>query len=36
VRSLSPARFLDGGWTWEDARSRAQQIYQDYYRVTSE
>jgi glycine/D-amino acid oxidase-like deaminating enzyme len=35
VRSLSPARFLDGGWTWEDARPRAQQIYQDYYRVTT-
>ena len=34
VRSLSPARFLDGGWTWEDARARAQQIYQDYYVVT--
>jgi len=36
VRSLSPARFLDGGWTWEDARARAQQVYEDYYVVTSD
>ena len=34
VRSLSPARFLDGGWTWEDARRRAQRHYEDYYVVS--
>jgi glycine/D-amino acid oxidase-like deaminating enzyme len=35
VRSLSPARFLDGGWTWEDARRRARRHYEDYYVVTT-
>jgi len=34
VRSLSPGRFLDGGWTWEDARRRAQRHYEDYYVVS--
>ena len=34
VRSLSPARFLDGGWTWDDARRRAQRHYEDYYVVS--
>jgi glycine/D-amino acid oxidase-like deaminating enzyme len=35
VRSLSPARFLAGGWTWEDARRRAQRHYEDYYVVST-
>ena len=35
VRSLGPGRFLDGGWTWADARRRAQGVYEDYYTVTT-
>ena len=35
VRSLSPARFMDGGWTWADARVRAQARYEDYYTVSA-
>jgi glycine/D-amino acid oxidase-like deaminating enzyme len=33
VRSLSPARFLPRDWDWQTARARAQQVYQDYYRL---
>jgi glycine/D-amino acid oxidase-like deaminating enzyme len=36
VRSLSPGRFIDRGWTWVDARSRAQGIYENYYTVTGD
>lgn len=31
VRSLSPARFTSGGWSWDGARAAATQVYQDYY-----
>jgi glycine/D-amino acid oxidase-like deaminating enzyme len=33
VRSLSPARFMDGSWSWEDARRRAQRVYETYYEL---
>jgi glycine/D-amino acid oxidase-like deaminating enzyme len=35
VRSLSPGRFMDGGWTWADACTRARARYEDYYTVTA-
>jgi glycine/D-amino acid oxidase-like deaminating enzyme len=31
VRSLSPDRFVPRTWSWEDARSRAQSVYEHYY-----
>lgn len=31
VRSLSPARFMPRTWTWESARERAEQVYENYY-----
>jgi glycine/D-amino acid oxidase-like deaminating enzyme len=31
VRSLSPARFMDGGWSWARARTAAQRVYEEYY-----
>jgi glycine/D-amino acid oxidase-like deaminating enzyme len=31
VRSLSPSRFMDHEWTWDDARRAAQGIYETYY-----
>jgi hypothetical protein len=31
VRSLSPARFMDGGWSWMPARAAAQRVYEEYY-----
>jgi len=31
VRSLSPARFMPRTWTWESARERAKQVYENYY-----
>jgi glycine/D-amino acid oxidase-like deaminating enzyme len=33
VRSLSPDRFTDSRWTWEEARRQASQIYESYYGV---
>jgi glycine/D-amino acid oxidase-like deaminating enzyme len=31
VRSLSPDRFIPRTWSWEDARVRAQAVYENYY-----
>jgi glycine/D-amino acid oxidase-like deaminating enzyme len=31
VRSLSPDRFIPRTWSWEDARSEAQAVYENYY-----
>ncbi len=31
VRSLSPDRFVPRTWSWEDARVRAQAVYENYY-----
>ena len=33
VQSLSPDRFTGTAWSWEDARRRAQAIYETYYHV---
>jgi glycine/D-amino acid oxidase-like deaminating enzyme len=33
VQSLSPDRFTETGWSWEDARRRAQAIYERYYHI---
>jgi glycine/D-amino acid oxidase-like deaminating enzyme len=33
VRSLSPDRFLDTSWSWEDARRKAQAVYEGYYHI---
>jgi glycine/D-amino acid oxidase-like deaminating enzyme len=33
VKSLSPDRFLDAAWNWEDARQQAQRVYETYYGV---
>ena len=33
VRSLSPARFMDGTWSWSEARTRAQRVYETYYEL---
>jgi glycine/D-amino acid oxidase-like deaminating enzyme len=33
VRSLSPDRFEREPWNWDDARRRAQHIYETYYHV---
>jgi glycine/D-amino acid oxidase-like deaminating enzyme len=33
VQSLSPDRFTETGWSWEDARLRAQAIYERYYHI---
>jgi glycine/D-amino acid oxidase-like deaminating enzyme len=35
VRSLSPDRFPEGGWTWEDASRKAQRVYETYYALES-
>jgi glycine/D-amino acid oxidase-like deaminating enzyme len=35
VRSLSPARFMEGSWSWEDARRRAQRVYETYYELAA-
>lgn len=35
VRSLSPDRFLDRRWDWDEARRRARQIYETYYGIDS-
>lgn len=31
VRSLSPDRFIPRSWSWEDARRKAQAVYENYY-----
>jgi glycine/D-amino acid oxidase-like deaminating enzyme len=31
VQSLSPARFMNGGWSWATARTAAQRVYEEYY-----
>jgi glycine/D-amino acid oxidase-like deaminating enzyme len=36
VRSLSPDRFVPRTWSWEDARSRAQSVYEHYYPMPDE
>lgn len=33
VRSLSPDRFTDTKWNWEDARREAARVYETYYGV---
>lgn len=33
VRSLSPDRFTQRGWTWEEARRQAARVYETYYGV---
>ncbi len=33
VRSLSPDRFTETTWTWEDARRQAAHVYETYYGV---
>lgn len=33
VRSLSPDRFTESRWTWEDARRDAARVYETYYGV---
>ena len=31
VKSLSPDRFTDTNWTWEEARNQAAHVYETYY-----
>jgi glycine/D-amino acid oxidase-like deaminating enzyme len=33
VRTLSPDRFTESAWSWDDARRRAQAIYETYYHI---
>jgi glycine/D-amino acid oxidase-like deaminating enzyme len=33
VKSLSPDRFTETTWTWEDARRQAARVYETYYGV---
>jgi glycine/D-amino acid oxidase-like deaminating enzyme len=33
VKSLSPDRFTESGWNWDDACRRAQAVYETYYGV---
>lgn len=33
VKSLSPDRFTESGWDWDDACRRAQAVYETYYGV---
>jgi glycine/D-amino acid oxidase-like deaminating enzyme len=33
VRSLSPDRFAEGSWNWENARRDAARVYETYYGV---
>ena len=33
VKSLSPDRFTETSWTWEDASRRAKAVYETYYGV---
>jgi len=34
VRSLSPDRFLNSSWTWDNAQAGASRIYAEYYGVS--
>jgi glycine/D-amino acid oxidase-like deaminating enzyme len=34
VRSLSPDRFTEHSWAWEEARVQAQRVYETYYGMT--
>lgn len=36
VQSLSPARFLGHDWNWEDSRTRAKAVYEQYYALPAE
>jgi glycine/D-amino acid oxidase-like deaminating enzyme len=33
VQSLSPDRFIGSGWSWDEARQKAQAIYETYYQI---
>lgn len=33
VKSLSPDRFTETSWTWDEARSQAARVYETYYGV---
>lgn len=33
VQSLSPDRFTEGSWTWNEARRQARRVYETYYGV---
>ena len=33
VKSLSPDRFSETSWTWEEARVQASRVYETYYGV---
>jgi glycine/D-amino acid oxidase-like deaminating enzyme len=33
VQSLSPERFTESAWRWDEARRRAQAIYETYYHI---
>jgi hypothetical protein len=33
VQSLGPDRFDATGWEWDEARRRAQAIYETYYHI---
>jgi glycine/D-amino acid oxidase-like deaminating enzyme len=35
VRSLSPDRFTEADWDWEEARMRARKVYEQYYGLES-
>ncbi len=35
VRSLSPGRFMDGAWSWTEARRQAQHVYETYYELAA-
>jgi glycine/D-amino acid oxidase-like deaminating enzyme len=35
ARSLSPDRFTESDWDWEEARSRARKVYEAYYGLES-
>jgi glycine/D-amino acid oxidase-like deaminating enzyme len=33
VRSLGPDRFTEAAWSWDEARRRAQAVYEKYYHI---
>jgi hypothetical protein len=33
VRSLSPDRYTERSWQWEEARRQAQRVYETYYGI---
>jgi glycine/D-amino acid oxidase-like deaminating enzyme len=33
VKSLSPDRFTESPWSWQDARRKAQAVYERYYHI---